>query len=302
VQSFKAALQTTWTTADPKRRRLILGSLVLICISLFWIWHYFQTHISTDNAYVNANSIQIATQVSGPILFLQVKDNQVVKAGEPLFEIDPEPFQVAIEEATAQVSQAKAQYKNTLVNLERIENLVTKKFLSPEEKDNAATSVDVAAANLKLAEAKLKQAELELRYTKVFAPTDGLINHLSLRPGTNVQAQTPLFVLISHQQYWVDANFKETELTNIRPQQKAKITLDMYPDNTFIGVVDSISASTGTAFSLLPPQNATGNWVKVTQRIPVKVLISVQHPHFPLRVGATANVTIYTPKSSYAHP
>jgi len=302
VQSFKAALQTTWTTANPQQKRLLGLLALLIGLCLFWVWHYFQTHISTDNAYVNANSIQIATQVSGPILSLQVDNNQVVKAGDPLFEIDPEPFQVAIEEAVAQVLQDKAQYKNTLVNLERIQNLVTKKFLSPEEKDNAITSVDVASAHLKLAEAKLKQAELALRYTKVFAPTDGLINHLSLRPGTTVQAQVPLFVLISHQQYWVDANFKETELNNIRPQQKAKITLDMYPDQTFTGVVDSISASTGTAFSLLPPQNATGNWVKVTQRIPVKVLISVPNPHFPLRVGATANVTIYTPKSSYAHP
>jgi len=282
-----------------QRHPRLSGTAILLgLISLFWVWHYFATHMSTDNAYVNANSIQIATQVSGPILSLHVDNNQVVKIGDPLFEIDPEPFQVAIEEAAATVLQAKAQYQNALITHERTQNLVNKKFLSPEAKDNSKTALDVAAANLKLAEAKLKQAELSLGYTKVVAPVAGLINHLSLRPGTTVQAQMPLFVLISHQQYWVDANFKETELTDIRPQQKAKVVLDMYPDHTFEGIVDSISASTGTAFSLLPPQNATGNWVKVTQRIPVKVLITDPHPKFPLRVGATASVTIHTPKDS----
>ena len=291
MQSLKITLQRH---PLPSGIAVTLGLMVL-----FWGWHYFETHISTDNAYVNAHSIEIATQVSGPILSLHVDDNQFVKRGTPLFEIDPEPFQVAIEEATAQVLQAKAHYQNALINHERIQNLVNKKFLSPEEKDNSKTAVDVADANLKLTEAKLKQAELELNYTKVTAPTDGLINHLSLRPGTTVQAQTPLFVLISHQQYWVDANFKETELTNIRPNQKAQIVLDMYPDKTFKGIVDSISASTGTAFSLLPPQNATGNWVKVTQRIPVKILITNKDPKFPLRVGATATVTVHTPKETH---
>jgi len=128
----------------------------------------------------------------------------------------------------------------------------------------------------------------------VTAQVNGIINNLSLRPGTIVQAKNPLFMLINAQQYWVDANFKETELTNIQPKQTEKIVLDMYPNHIFSGMVESISGSSGAAFSLLPPQNATGNWVKVTQRIPVKVIILDPDPKFPLRIGATATVTINT--------
>ena len=100
------------------------------------------------------------------------------------------------------------------------------------------------------------------------------------------------------EQFWVDANYKETELADIHPKQTARIVLDLYPDHTFTGIIDSISASSGTAFSLLPPQNATGNWVKVTQRIPVKVIIQNPDPRYPLRVGATATVTINTASST----
>jgi membrane fusion protein (multidrug efflux system) len=295
LQQARIAFSEAWKAAPRLRKRQFIGvSALLLIIILSFIIHHYQTHISTDNAYVNANNIQIATQVSGPVLHLHVKNNQTVRKGDLLFEIDPEPFQLAIEEATAQVLQTKAQLKNATINATRIQDLVSHKYLSPEDLDNALTAVDVAAANLKLAEAKLAESKLQLSYTKIAAETNGIINNLSLRPGTAVQAQIPLFVLISSEEYWVDTNFKETELTNIQPKQSAKIVLDMYPNYVFNGVVDSISSSSGTAFSLLPPQNATGNWVKVTQRIPVKILITNPHPAYPLRIGATATVTVHT--------
>lgn len=259
---------------------------------LYFLWQYCQAHITTENAYVNANVIQVAAQVSGPVIALNVENNQSVKKGTVLFEIDPKLFSTVREEAEAQVAQADAQFKNAQINFERVLDLVAQKFLPPEEKDNARTALDVAAANLKLAQAKLEKAKLDLEYTKILAPTDGIINNLTLRPGTIVQAHTPLFVLIDNTQYWVDANFKETELEGVRPQQAATVIIDMYPDFPFKGIVQSISGSSGTAFSLLPPQNATGNWVKVTQRIPVKILIQNLDAQYPLKVGATASVTI----------
>jgi len=277
------------------QKPVILGLLTLILlIGGYAYWRYLQTHISTDNAYVNAHSIQIATQVSGPVLTLFVDNNRTVNQGDPLFDIDPAPFEHALHKAEAQILHDQAHLKNAQTNLDRVAKLVDKKFLSPDEKDNAVTAVSVAAANLKLAEASLAQAKLDLEHTHITAPASGIINNMILRPGTMVQAQVPLFVLISNQQFWIDANFKETELKNIKPSQMVSIVLDMYPSQIFHGVIDSISHSSGTAYSLLPPQNATGNWVKVTQRIPVKIMVIDPNPEFPLRVGATASVTVLT--------
>lgn len=275
--------------------KYMLGILILLLFIIFYaIYKYYQTHITTDNAYIHAHAVHIAAQVSGPVLQIFVENNQTVQKGDRLFDIDPKPFIAALDEVHAQILQSKAQLQFARTNLDRVEKLVAKKFLPPEEKDKAVTATEVAAANLKLAEAKLVRAQLNLEYTHVYAPATGIINHFTLCPGTTVSAQVPLFVLINSEEYWVDANFKETELTHMQPKQPAKIVLDMYPNHTFTGVVDSISGSSGTAFSLLPPQNATGNWVKVTQRIPVKIKFThAKHPYL-LTVGATATVTVHT--------
>jgi len=118
------------------------------------------------------------------------------------------------------------------------------------------------------------------------------VQNISLAAGSSVAPGTPLFALIVEGSFWVDANFKETQLAQIRPAQKVDVEVDMYPGHIFHGHVESLGGSTGTAFSLLPPQNATGNWVKVTQRVPVKVRFDDLDPRFPLRVGATATVNI----------
>jgi membrane fusion protein (multidrug efflux system) len=158
--------------------------------------------------------------------------------------------------------------------------------------DDATAKLASAAAEVKLAKAELTQAQLELQYTQIKAATDGWITNMSLREGNIATANQPLFALISSQEFWVDANFKETELQQIKPGQKAMIEVDMYPGHKFIGKVDSISAGSGTAFSLLPPQNATGNWVKITQRVPVRIHIENLSLNYPLRIGTTASVII----------
>src|SRR5262249_23630090 len=129
-------------------------------------------------------------------------------------------------------------------------------------------------------------------HSKVKAPTSGLVANLSLRPGNTVAPGAPLFSIVGNEEYWVDANFKETELAKVRPGQKARVVVDMYPKHPFEGVVESVSAGSGAAFSLLPPQNATGNWVKVTQRVPVRVRVVDTDPNFPLRIGTTATVRV----------
>ncbi|HET9469969.1 MAG TPA: HlyD family secretion protein, partial [Usitatibacter sp.] len=147
-------------------------------------------------------------------------------------------------------------------------------------------------AAVQAAAAAVKAAELDLERTRVVSPVNGMVANFTLRPGNTVQPGAPLFVVIASDEYWVDANFKETQLKEIRPGEKATITSDVYPDVTFHGVVQSVSGGSGAAFSLLPPQNATGNWVKVTQRVPVRVRIEDPDPGRPLQIGTTATVRI----------
>jgi membrane fusion protein (multidrug efflux system) len=149
-------------------------------------------------------------------------------------------------------------------------------------------------AQVRAATEKLNQTLLDLEHTHIIAPSDGKIVNFTARTGTMVQAGVPLLDIVSQRAWWVDANFKETQLKHIKPKQSATIILDIYPDYIFTGYVESISAGSGSAFSLLPPENATGNWVKVTQRIPIKIIITNPSPDYPLRVGASATVTIDT--------
>jgi membrane fusion protein (multidrug efflux system) len=162
------------------------------------------------------------------------------------------------------------------------------------EQDKKLT-VTTPTVQLRAAAAQLDKATHERVKTHVTAPGSGWVSNVNLRPGSVVQAGTPAFAMIEDGNWWVDANFKETDLGRIKPGQKATIVLDMYPGATLDGVVESISAGSGSTFSVLPPENATGNWVKVTQRFPVRIRIaSPSNPDKPLRMGASATVSIDT--------
>jgi membrane fusion protein (multidrug efflux system) len=153
---------------------------------------------------------------------------------------------------------------------------------------------DVQQARIQIAEAAVTLAQLELDWTTVTAPADGTVTGLTLRAGDYVQAGRQLFPFIESAEWWVQANFKETQIEKIRPGQPATIKIDIYGDKKFHGIVDSVSTGSAAAFSLLPPQNTTGNWVKVTQRIPVRIRLSQPDPDFPYRYGASAEAAIDT--------
>ena len=280
-----------------KSRIIILFFLLSAC---FWlgmkIYGFF--YISTDNAYVNANVVQVAPRITGQVTHLFVVNNQFVHQGQPLFAIDPVPFHNALAKAQAQYAISKAALSNAEATAARTVILAKQKFVSTQEKDNVTTVLETAEASLNLAKATLDQAQLDYSWTTVTASSNGWVTNVSLQPGDVVAANQPLFALISNGEFWVDANFKETELEDIRPDQRAVIHLDMYPGVKFKGVVRSISGGTGSAFSLLPPQNATGNWVKITQRIPVRIRILNANPAYPLRIGTSASVRISL-RSSY---
>ena len=223
--------------------------------------------------------------------------------------------QAAVDAARAEVNERLAANDDALHNNTRIQALLRRHSASQAQADNAryklreasaalddARSVDQQAvrelgeadARVRLAEAALAEARLNLSHTRITAPVSGVIDRLEVRPGNVVEAGQQLFPLVDNSAFWVDANFKETDLHRIRPGQSATISVDMYPSKTFHGHVESVAPASGVAFSLLPPENATGNWVKVTQRFPVRVRIDDLDPAKPLRVGASSTVTIDT--------
>ncbi len=268
---------------------IFFGISALIWMGIQIYNHYYT---STDDAYINAHVVQIAPRITGKVVHLAVANNQYVKKDQPLFDIDPAPFQAAVDSAQAQVAIAEAQLANASIEAKRTAPLVKQKYLSPQTGDNTIASLKTATGNLEFAKAGLKQAQLNLAYTNLKAPVSGWVTNLTLRTGDVISANQPLFALISDEEFWADANFKETEMQDIKPGQLATVVTDLYPNHPFKGRVESISGGAGAAFSLLPPQNATGNWVKVTQRIPVRVHILKPDTNFPLRIGISATVTV----------
>jgi membrane fusion protein, multidrug efflux system len=225
-----------------------------------------------------------------------------------------ESAQIAV--AQDQADAAQANLREVQRHTARIRDLASKGTASKDARDaavqalqdardsNAAAQAKVTAAKaqrgasgdanaaLKVARAARDQAQLDLKYTHVYAPANGILGELDLRPGSYVTAGEPLLALVETDDVWVDANFKETDLPRIRPGQPASVSVDLLPGVTLSGSVESLGPASGAAFSLLPPENATGNWVKVTQRFPVRV--HIMHPLPDLRLGASSEVTIDT--------
>lgn len=274
------------------KKMLIIGFFAISAVVWFSLWIYSYYYVSTDDAYINANVVQISPRITGKVITLYVANNEFVKKGDRLFDVDPEPFQLAVNSAKAELSLSEAELDNALTTQTRVLALVKKKYLSPQDGDNTIANYKTAVAKVEQAKAHLAQAILNLQYTNVTAPTSGWVSNVTLRVGDIIPANQALFALISNEEFWADANFKETEIEHIRPGQMASIITDVYPGHQFKGVVESISGGAGTAFSLLPPQNATGNWVKVTQRIPVRVRILHPDANHQLRIGISANVKV----------
>lgn len=284
---------------QPKKMKHIFIAFFFALSLLSYVGYKIYRHyyLSTDDAYVNANIVQIAPRVTGRIVKTYFNDNQYVKKDQILFDIDPEPFQLEINAVLAQLNLSNAELDKATLAKDRVAALVSKNFSSQQEGDNALAAFKTAAARVDQAKASLEQARLNMAYTKVSAPTSGWVTNSNLNIGDLVQSNQPLFALVSDEVFWVDANFKETQVAAIEPNQYARIVTDLYPDHPYDGVVESISAGTGSVFSLLPPQNATGNWVKVTQRIPVRVRITNMDPSRLLPIGISATVTISLQKN-----
>ncbi|HEV2613774.1 MAG TPA: HlyD family secretion protein [Gammaproteobacteria bacterium] len=277
-----------------KKFWLVSASILLLATLAYFYSLYTTYYPSTDDAYIQADVVNVAAQVTGRVDHIYVADHQFVKKGQLLFSIDPNPFEIALRQAQSTVEQIQAQTDTQAKDTARILPLVTRGALPKSAGDDAQGQLDQLRAALKVAEAQLATAQINLLYTQIYAPNDGYITNFILRQGQVIQATTPQFALVENKEWWINANFKETDLGRIKSGQSAKISIDIYPGITFKGIVQGVSRGSGAVFSLLPPEDATGNWVKVTQRFPVRVDFVNPDPKYPLRMGASGTVTVNT--------
>lgn len=303
-----------------------LTAILLIMTGIYAAIHatFYQ---STDDAFVEGRLVSIAPRVSAPVIRLLVDDNQDVKRGDLLVELDPSDFQVALNQAEAKLAEAKADLSMSqrrvdegvsVVNrsleditsaesklafakrdFNRYSELYKDGIVSKQDYEKSKTAYEVALANfnsaqessmasqhalasgkakeqaseaaIKRLEAEVEQAKLNLQYTKIYAPQDGKVSARSVEKGNYVSVGQPLMNIVP-EQVWVVANFKEIQLTNMKPGQPVSIKVDTYSHKRFQGHVDSIQRSTGAKSSLFPPENAVGSYVKIVQRVPVKIV------------------------------
>lgn len=229
------------------------GIVVLIALVIFI--YDASIHESTDDAYTTGHIHNISSRVTGTVLEVRVDDNQMVHQGDVLVVLDPTDYQVQVDQARADDQKAKA-------DRARSQALKGAGAISQQDFD----TTDSAA---KVAEAKLKDAEDQLAYCTIVAPANGRVGRKTVETGNRLNVGAALMAVV--EDVWVTANFKETQLGSMRPGQEAKITIDAIPGKTFRGVVDSWAPGSGATFALLPPDNATGNFTKIVQRVPVKI-------------------------------
>ncbi|MCL5022540.1 MAG: HlyD family secretion protein [Nitrospirae bacterium] len=338
---------------------------VIGAVVVYFYIQYKSTHISTDDAFVEGHVHTIAAKIYGTVKTVYVNDNQHVKEGDVLVEIDPVDYRVKVNEAFSgvnvekakvreidaridaakkQVAEAeaavetaranfelqKANLKQAEIDIRRAENLFKKEALAKERYEKTMTGYKVTLSQVKAAEEQLKQAgkaletkkavvrqteaarvsqvslvnqkeavlktaELNYGYAKIYAPSEGYVTRKSVEVGNQIQPGQPLMAVVPLNDIWVTANYKETQLENVKQGLKVEMEVDSYPGKTFRGKVNSIMAGTGSTFSLFPPENATGNYVKVVQRIPVKIVLDKDtDPGHVLRIGMSVVPTILT--------
>ncbi|HWI28389.1 MAG TPA: HlyD family secretion protein [Stellaceae bacterium] len=326
--------------------RVLLMIAVPLAIVIGGGWWYLTSgrYVSTDDAYVQANTVTVSSDVSGRVVAVDVQDNQYVKAGQVLIRLDDRPYRAAVERAQAQLASARLQvegmratYRQRLADLaaaqdtlkyqqseyDRQKHLLEQHVTSQSSFDQAqnhlvtareqVAAVQQQIANIlaslggnpdiptdehplvRQAQAELDQAQLNLGYTVIRAPANGIVTNVNKLPvGNYLATSMPAFSLVETDHPWIEANFKETELTHMKDGDEATVSVDAYPGITFKARVASLSPGTGSQFSVLPPQNATGNWVKVVQRLPVRLEIENPDPARPLRAGMSAYVNVDT--------
>jgi len=355
--------------AKRKKSLSFVALIVILAVILYLIWKLFFNHsVSTDNAYVGAETATVTSMVTGQVAEVLVSDTHQVKKGDLLVVVDNRDAKIALAQAQAELAKAKRQYKQTSANsnslnsqiyvsddvihsaeaqvekaqadagkaqdeLQRRSQLAASGAISKEELSTAQSAVNTAKASLDVAQAglnqakssqkaaqsnkaandaliqgsnensapdvlvaqtRVEQAQLDLERTQIKAPFDGVVTSRKIQVGQRVAPGSVLLMVVPLSQLYVDANFKESQLENVQPGQKVTLTSDLYGDSVeYQGTVVGFSGGTGSAFALIPAQNATGNWIKVVQRLPVRIQLDPKElAEHPLRVGLSMEAKI----------
>jgi membrane fusion protein (multidrug efflux system) len=287
-----------------KRKRMFKILALVVAIAAMVSYGYWalvaSKHVTTDNAYAAADVAQVTPSINGIVKAINVVDTQKVKAGDTLVVLDDMDARVALKQAEANYARSEADLQRTKINFERRQKLAGSGFVSKEELSNSDSMLKVAKANFELTSASLEQARLDLSRTIILAPIDGIVAKREVELGQRIAAGTHLLSIIPMSQIYVNANFKEVQLTHVKVGQAVELYADIYGSSViYHGRVIGLSGGTGAAFALIPAQNATGNWIKVVQRLPVRIALD-QHEltHHPLEVGLSMHADIHIGKTN----
>jgi membrane fusion protein (multidrug efflux system) len=332
------------TVRERLRRPLVFALPIVVAAFGAAVYLVEEPYVSTNDAFVRAAKVTVNARVAGQAVEVEVRDNERVRQGQVLFRIDPEPYQIAVDQVEARLGSARLQiealkttYRQQQAELqsardsatfdereyERKKALVASDFTPRALYERAETDFKVARQHVasieqqiantvvalngdpgidvdrhptvRAARSQLDRARLDLSYAAVTAPDDGIVTRVDdLQVGGFVNAGAAVFSLLSSRRIWIEANFRETDLTHMRPGQKATIDVDAYPGRAFKAHIVSMSPGTGSDFSVLPPENATGNWVKVVQRLPVRLELDEVDPNEPLFSGISVTARVDT--------
>jgi membrane fusion protein, multidrug efflux system len=350
ARRVRQRLGNLYLSRQSVRKPLMVGVPLLVGVIAFALWFSGGRYVSTDNAYIHAPKLMVSSDISGLVSEVDVHEGQRVKRGDVLFRIDSRQFQIALDNAKAELAQTilnlrsmKEDYQRMLsdaasqaaqvelaqMNYSRTADLIKKGVASAQTFDQARTSLDAALKqqqslreqakvqlaklggnpNFKVTEhpsylqakAQLDEAQRQLDHSVVRAPFNGVVTQVDqLQPGIYLVAATAALTntgavaLVATDDVWIDANFKETDLTWVKPGESVDVSVDTYPGKTWSGKVESVAPASGSEFSILPAQNASGNWVKVVQRIPVRIAVQRKDDDPALRAGMSTYVTIDT--------
>jgi membrane fusion protein, multidrug efflux system len=277
-----------------KRQKIIIAAATVALIAAaFFLYEHF-TYVSTDNAQVEAHTVLLSARVGGYLISAPFDDGAKVKKGEVLVQIDDRDYKAALDAAQSELQSVEARKKEAEKNYNRIKNLFSQQVVSQQQYDTTLANYSDSKARYDAVAAKVVQAQLNFENTQIKAPSDGIIARSSAEVGQLASIGLPLVGFVSSESRWIVANFKETEIEDIHIGKKAYVDIDALSGKSYIGEVESISSATGATFSLLPPDNATGNFTKVVQRVPVKIKLHDLTPEDidKLQVGLSASVKV----------
>lgn len=281
-----------------KRKKLFSIFFLVIAViaglfAAYWFL-YGKNYVSTDNAYVAAEMAQVTPSIGGTVLAINVIDTQKVKAGDVLVTLEAADAQLMLEQAVAQLAQTQTNLDRAKIDFDRRQALAESGSVSAEEITTAENAFKAAQATYNVANAKVNQAKIDLQRTTITAPIDGVVAKRSVQLGQRVQIGSPLLSIVPLDKVHVDANFKEVQLRNVKIGQKVELESDLYGSKVkYQGRVAGFSGGTGAAFAIIPAQNATGNWIKVVQRLPVRIDLDAKElAEHPLQVGLSMHATI----------